>query len=201
MKTMHYGSEQFNWPYSLLREEYERGTYRSGVTEPWIAQTVAALLTASGAQAVLELGSYLGHTTSWLADALERGGGGRLLAVEIDPKRATATRTKLTMLRRDGRGLEHVQWEVIEQDSIHVLKHLPHKSIEFCWLDDDHHVPHVHEELLRLTSDIMAPGGIICMHDVTPNTIGLDAVCKEFGGYVLDFPHLGPAGGLGIIQV
>lgn len=205
MQTKLYGSSQFDWPLYGLEQDFNLGTYRSGVTEPWIANVVAAILTASGAQMVLELGSYLGHTTCWLANALERGGGGRLIAVELDPKRAEATREKL-----DEMDLQHTVTEVIEADSIHVLKHMPANSVEFVWLDDDHGVEHVREELKLLTGKhppdavktpaAMKPGGIICMHDVTPNTIGLDAVCREFGGYILDFPHLGPAGGLGIIQ-
>lgn len=55
--------------------------------EPESAQLLAVLLRATGARAVLELGTSNGYSTLWLADAV-RATGGRLTTVEIDRTRS-----------------------------------------------------------------------------------------------------------------
>ena len=46
----------------------------------------------------------------------------------------------------------------------------------------------------------MKAGGLICGHDVF-GVCDLQEVFKQFGGYSLALPMLGPAGGLGLLQV
>jgi hypothetical protein len=46
----------------------------------------------------------------------------------------------------------------------------------------------------------MNPGGLILLHDVY-GVCDLQEVVKKFGGYSIKLPRLGPAGGLGVIQV
>jgi predicted O-methyltransferase YrrM len=55
--------------------------------EPGSAALLALLVRATGARAVLELGTSNGYSTLWLADAL-RDTGGRLVSVEIDRARS-----------------------------------------------------------------------------------------------------------------
>ena len=183
------------WPSPLLKEAWDEGTlYPTGVTEPWTQQVVADLLVASGQSVVLELGTYLGFTTLWLAlalDAAERDS--RLLTVELDRSRCNAAYARLAPIP-----LKHVNVTFAQDEACHAINALPDASVGFAWVDDDHSPAHVDEELTLLRPK-MREGGLITMHDVS-GPLGLDAVCRAHGGHVLHFPRLGAAGGLGVIQ-
>jgi hypothetical protein len=70
---------------------------------------------------------------------------------------------------------------------------------DLAWVDDCHEKPHVTKELTLLYPK-MNPGGLILLHDVF-GVCDLKTVVNQFGGYSIDLPRLGPAGGLGLIQV
>lgn len=170
-----------------------------GVTEPWVQDLLCALLGALHREkpTVLELGGFLGHTSARLACALHGMGGGRLIVAEWDPaapERADAVDAWLASLKLDG-----VDWRVVRSDALTVIAQQPDESLDFVFLDDDHQHEHVAQELAALMSKVRA-GGLICGHDVH----GLTDLQQEFARYPnslsLDFPRLGPAGGLGIIQ-
>ncbi len=55
--------------------------------EPDTAQLLSVLVRATGAKAVLELGTSNGYSTLWLADAV-RATGGHFTTVDIDPDRS-----------------------------------------------------------------------------------------------------------------
>jgi hypothetical protein len=80
-----------------------------------------------------------------------------------------------------------------------VIAAAPDKYWDLCWLDDDHQEFHVRSELTALWPK-MKPGGLIVGHDVW-GSVNLQKVFKHFNGIALDLPRLGPAGGIGIIQV
>jgi predicted O-methyltransferase YrrM len=67
---------------------------RYRILEPETAELLALLVRATNAQRVLELGTSIGHSTLWLADAVEATGG-RLTSVEIDPSRTEQARANL----------------------------------------------------------------------------------------------------------
>ena len=191
-----------NWPDDSTKADWESGVYMEGATEPWTQQVVASLLVARQKRGlrVLELGSFKGHTTVWLAKALESMGGGTLDTVELDPARSQVTYARLDQLAP-----VDVFWDTVCQDSLAFLHITAPGSYDFIWVDDSHEVAHVANELemlLRPTQpelSIVASGGLVLMHDVV-GPHGLGAVCKRFGGIILDFPKLGTDGGLGIIQ-
>ena len=172
-------------------------TYQPGSTEPWIVELLAALLKASGQKTVLELGGYIGITSAWLALTLAQMGGGDLTIAEYDPEapeRADAVQTRLEALN-----LTNVTWRVMRDDAVRVIRSLPDESLGLVYVDDNHEKAHVHEELDALIPK-MVPGGLITGHDVW-GTCELREVFERFGGYAIDLPRLGPAGGLGILQV
>lgn len=177
------------------------GAYATGGTECWTQQVVADLLVAKRPQTVLELGCYMGLTTAWLALALESIGGGTLIGVELEEDRARATEERLADLQ-----IPHVHWEIKQQDSIAALQSLSPDSIDFAWVDDGHEASHVAQELEWLCRPTMRAerrmraNGLICMHDVKGD-FGLEGVCVSYHGMTLDFPRLGLAGGLGLIEV
>jgi predicted O-methyltransferase YrrM len=182
---------------SLAGVEYPhyslRGSYRPGCTEPWIAQLICSLLAAHGGRVVLECGGYLGTTSVWLASTLDRMGGGTLYVAELDEQRGHAIDDRLSALK-----LSVAQHIVYRGDALRCIAGFQDACIDFCFLDDDHTKPHVRRELTALWPK-MRKGGLILLHDVHGST-DLQSVVSEFGGYSLDLPRLGPAGGLGVIQ-
>src|SRR5205823_4371406 len=154
---------------------------------------LCALLRAGDYRSVLETGAFVGATTERLALTLGAMGGGRVVACECDPTRAALTDARLE------RAAPACTWAVIQDDVLRYVASVPDESLEFVWLDDDHTPAHVHEELALLVRK-MRPGGLICGHDVY-GACQLAAVFGAFGGYSLDLPRLGPAGGLGLLQV
>lgn len=192
-----------HWPPNLA-QEWPKG-YADGSTEPWTQQVVASLLVASHAVTVLELGCYKGFTATWLCHTLEQMGGGEYLGVDVEAQRQAWTLARLGAL-----ALPRVRWKVVQADALAVLRALPKRSVQFAWVDDDHTPQHVAQELDLLYNptqpeqSVMAPGGLIVMHDVCGGEgrmPPLKGVCVGAHGYALDFPRIGLLGGVGIIQV
>lgn len=183
------------FPVPSLREEWELGNYLTGCTEPWNVEILAALLKASNANTVLECGGYLGTTSAWLALTLQQMGGGTLHVVEIEAERAAACDKRLSELP-----IPDVMWRVWHDDVFRVIEAQPNESVDFCWVDDAHEKDHVDRELTALIPKMRPPRGLITGHDVW-GSCDLQAVFVKHGGYALDFPRLGLAGGIGVLQV
>ena len=67
---------------------------RYRVLEPETAELLAFLVRATGARDVLEIGTSIGYSTLWLADAVADTGG-TLFSVEIDQARSDQARANL----------------------------------------------------------------------------------------------------------
>ena len=183
------------FPVPSLREWWDLGNYLSGCTEPWNVEILGALLKASNAKTVLECGGYLGTTSAWLAMTLHRMGGGTLHVAEMDADRALACDKRLSELP-----IEQVNWKVWQDDVFNVIAAQPDGSLDFVWVDDAHEQDHVAKELDALMPK-MRMNGLITGHDVH-GTCDLQAVFSRYpNSLCLDFPRLGPAGGIGLIQV
>lgn len=183
-----------NFPVRSLREDWEMGNYLTGSTEPWNVEVLAALLKACNAKTVLECGGYMGNTSAWLALTLKQMGGGTLHVAELETERAAACDKRLSELPLDG-----VTWRVWHDDVFNVIAAQPDESLDFCWVDDCHEHEHVDKELNALFPKVRK-GGLIVGHDVIGST-DLQQEFKRYGGIALDFPRVGPAGGLGLIQL
>jgi predicted O-methyltransferase YrrM len=169
-------------------------TYEPGVTEPWISALVASLLNAAGGSTVLETGGFRGITSAWLALTLERMGGGDLIVAEIDPSRSADIEARLAALP-----LPNTRAHAVCGDVMQIIAGLPDKYLDLAWVDDDHQQHHVASEINALWGK-MKPGGIMVFHDCF-GVCDLQKVVKKFGGYALNLPRLGPAGGIGFLQV
>ena len=167
-----------------------------GSTEPWIVDIVCALLKANDKRTVLECGSFIGATTERLARTLADMGGGTIVAVELGAERAATAQARLEAANLP----PTVDWKIVQQDVIQYLKTLPDESVGFAFVDDCHEQPHVLEEISLLLPK-MVPGGIVTGHDVHGSCNLKDVFEKFPNSLSLDLPRLGPAGGLGIIQV
>jgi predicted O-methyltransferase YrrM len=67
---------------------------RYRILEPETAELLAVLVRAANARRVLEIGTSIGYSTIWLADAVEATGGW-LVTVEIDAERSETARANL----------------------------------------------------------------------------------------------------------
>lgn len=168
-------------------------THRPGSAEPWVSRLVHAFIIAIGARTVLEAGSFRGGTSAWIMDALSRLGGGVFHMVEIDPKRMEETVRRIGTESHAG-----VRKHFHTGDVLDFLR-LTTNTFDLAWVDDNHEKEHVRQELTLLYPK-MNPGGIILGHDVW-GWCDLQEVFREHGGFSLNLPRLGAAGGIGMIQV
>lgn len=166
----------------------------AGSSEPWIANLVAAFLVASDAKHVLETGAFHGHTSIAMAEALAelQHPDGQFLTCEIDMQRAQLVHDLL-----DNAAVP-IDWQVRNEDALSVIRSLPDLWLHLVYLDDAHDTEHVEAEIVALGPK-MAVNGIILLHDVF-GSCDLQALVARYGGYSIDLPRAGPAGGLGCIQ-
>lgn len=167
-----------------------------GSAEPWIVDVLCALLKASDQRYVIECGAFIGATSLRLCQTLAQMGGGSFTAVEIEPERAATAQQRL----EDANLPPTVNWQIVQQDIFAYLEGVPDGAFGFAWVDDTHTHEHVDAELRALFPKMVTPGGIICGHDVT-GSCDLQQEFKRYGGIALDLPRLGPAGGIGILQL
>ena len=183
----------------LLYAHEDHEAFPAGSTEPWIANLLGALVVASDAHTVIEIGGFEGYTSSYLLRALVRlpTSRPRLLTVcEIDPQRALLTQRALNAFVDLP---PTTLYNVVIEDSLHWLPTLVDESVDFAWIDGCHEKAHVAREI-ELLWPKMRDKGIMAFHDVFGVT-DLQEIVVRAGGYALNLPRLGPAGGLGLIQV
>ena len=185
-------------PHALLRAADDLD-WHPGCAEPWVADVLASLLRANATRVAIEIGGFEGYTSRHLQRALSTLPWQKSLTVcEIDHDRARATRRTLC---RDGI-CGYVK--VMCADSLDWIPTLDAESVDFVWLDGCHEKPHVYRELRALVPK-MAPGGLLCGHDVFGSTdlqevFARVAVETGWRSMSLDLPMLGPAGGIGCLQ-
>ena len=183
--------ERIGWASRPWPDDIE---HEPGCTEPWVSRLVADFVLARGARRVLETGCFMGATSVYLLQALIKLGGGGLWVCDIDGQRTNATAQRL--LRVENR--DKVDILIHPGDILQLLQRDSWGGFDLAWVDDCHEKPHVRKEL-QLLYPKMNKGGLILLHDVY-GVCDLHTCVREFGGYSIDLPRLGPAGGLGIIQ-
>jgi predicted O-methyltransferase YrrM len=124
--------------------------------EPDTASLLALLVRATGARAVLELGTSNGYSTLWLADAV-RAVDGRVVSVELDPDRSAQAARNL-----DRAGLRSLV-ELRVQDAADALKDSPDAAWDMIFLDAERPAyPGYWPDLLRS----LKPGGLLAVDNV-----------------------------------
>jgi len=178
-------------PKPLSSDPFEE--WRAGSTEPWTVNILAALVHALKPMHLLETGTFEALTTERLHFSAPEGS--QLVSLELDVRRWTKASTRC---------LDYPGVTVLCTDAIDYLRRYDGPPFNFVFLDDDHTPEHVAAEIDLLYNparekQLMAPGGLICVHDVI-GPFGLGAVVVARHGFLLDIPKLHAAGGLGLIQ-
>ena len=124
--------------------------------EPESAQLLSVLVRATGARAVLELGTSNGYSTVWLADAV-RATGGRLTTVDIDAGRSDQAAANL-----DRAGLRsHVELRV--EDAAESLRASRDGQWDMIFLDAERPAYTTYWADLRRS---LRPGGVLAVDNV-----------------------------------
>lgn len=164
--------------------------WRPGSCEPWTVNILCAFVNALKPKHLLETGTFEALTTERLHFASPEGS--QLVSLEIDEKRWD---------RAAKRCLDYPGVTVLNINAIEYLSDYTGPQFNFVFLDDDHEALHVAAELdLLLQRKLVAPGGLICVHDVF-GPFGLGAVVVARHGFLLDIPKLHAGGGIGLIQI
>jgi predicted O-methyltransferase YrrM len=121
--------------------------------EPDTAQLLAVLVRATGARALLELGTSNGYSTLWLADAV-RATGGRILSVDVDSQRSAQAGQNL-----DRAGLRDLV-ELRAQDAAVTLRESSGAEWDMIFLDAERPAyPGYWPDLVR----VLRPGGLLAI--------------------------------------
>lgn len=123
-------------------------------TEHEVTLLVAAFIRAIQPEFVVETGTFVGHTTRAIAEALKANGHGRVAAIEIDPNR-------LADARETCAGLD----DYIEFVGGSSLAYDPPEPIGFAWLDSATDLRHLELDRFR---PHLAPGAVVGVHDTGP---------------------------------
>lgn len=143
----------------------------SGLPEIHVAPNQGKLLwllaKAIGARRILEVGTLGGYSTIWLASALPRHG--RVITIEVDPRRAEVARLNLTHAGVADRV------DVIVGDAHDVLGGLV-PPFDLTFIDADKAgYPRYFDHAVRLSR----PGGIIIADNVVRDGAVLDAASSD----------------------
>jgi predicted O-methyltransferase YrrM len=153
------------FPDPALQEFWENGRhYREGGTQPWVQSLLYHLVRACGYRRVVELGTWTGLTTAWLAHAVQANGGGKLYATENVPAMADTAAARLYAAE-----IPDVDWFIRKADTLEALQSLPFEP-QFVFLDDD--------KIDLAKKFAFFPGALVAVHDAED--------CPELKA----FPHL-----------
>ena len=142
--------------------------------EPETAQLLSVLVRATGARAVLELGTSNGYSTVWLAEAI-RATRGRLATVDIDAERSAQAAANL-----DRAGLRS-QVELRVEDAGEALRDSADGHWDMIFLDAERPAYPDYWADLRRT---LRPGGLLAVD----NAISHAEQLVEFRALVHDAP-------------
>jgi predicted O-methyltransferase YrrM len=133
--------------------------------EPDSARLLAVLVRATGARALLELGTSNGYSTVWLADAV-RATGGRLTSVDIDAARSSEALRNLTRV-----GLQsHAELRV--EDAAEALHESADKQWDMIFLDAERPAYVAYWPDLQRA---LRPGGLLAVDNVISHADQVDA--------------------------
>lgn len=145
-------------PSPLVRRVTEQNRDDPGaemMTHPELGRLLAVLVAASGGRRVLEIGTYLGISATWMAEAL--GAGGRLETLEADAGRADRAERWFASAGLSDRVT------VLRGPAAETLPGLPDAAYDLCYIDADKPgYPAYLEQAVRL----VRPGGFVVADNI-----------------------------------
>lgn len=137
----------------------------------------------------LEVGSYLGLSSSVVHSALRYGGNDKYLMHLVDNLSCTQMGYAVDFWNNVYRSGVHEHMCLYPHDS-HKALGLMNSQFNMIFLDGDHQYSHVLKDI-ELSSERLAPGGVLCGHDYRHDHPGVVAAVGEyFSGKGIEF-HVG----------
>lgn len=118
------------------------------------ARLLHLLVRVSRAYRVLEVGTYKGYSTLWMATALEAQGGGKLTTIEVDSMRVLEARRNMRNC-----GLDSIV-TCVEGNAHQEIKKLK-KNFDLIFLDADRDR---NEDYLKALWPLLRTGGFLCLN-------------------------------------
>ena len=118
------------FPHAALAAAWRPG-YEGGGLQPWLQAFLYQLIRAMDLRRVVELGTWYGYTSAWLAQAVEDNGGGEAHFVDLEERHVERTRAAVERL-----DLKTTACAFIHKPSVAYLADIPH-DMQFVFLDDD----------------------------------------------------------------
>lgn len=147
------------------------GDDRFGGINPGDRRALYCLIRALRPQSVLEVGTHIGASTLYIARALQSNGGGKVTTVDILDVNAPNGPWQKVGQDMPPRGFaeklgcsDHIDF--MAQDSIQFMERTD-KKFDFIFLDGDHGARTVYKEVSAALR-VLAPGGVILLHDFYP---------------------------------
>lgn len=180
------------WCKALL-EIYDNPISRPASISPQQGELIRSVIYNASPKIVVEIGTFLGVSTLWIASALmDANRSGKLYSIDLfadilPEKNGTRTRSiadpkkHVEKRLRDACLADYVQ--LIEGNSHDIGRQFDsmiNGTIDVLYIDGDHSIHGCAKDLV-LYSKFLSPGGIVIFHDIFPET------CKCDGPrYVLD---------------
>jgi predicted O-methyltransferase YrrM len=166
LKQEHKIMQQAEQAAGALLPEYHRATPECPHPERWsmfdsmtaeyeVLEFLRTLVTTTKPDLIVETGSFLGVSTLWMAEGLERNGFGRIISCEYDPVVFAKAQEKLAVSPLRTR---------IELRNESSLEMRVPGTIDLLFSDSD--MPIREQEVTRFLPQ-MNPNGLILMHDAS----------------------------------
>lgn len=152
--------------------------------QPWLQALLYQLIRAMDLRHVVELGTWYGYTSGWLAQAVEDNGGGTVTLVEAAPDCVQKTQAVIESL-----GLKKAACEIIHKRTLDYLPGM-REDMQLVFLDDDKSDVPRKLELIKAR----APRALVAIHDA--ETLGF---LQETKALILRIPHADGGGDIAFI--
>ncbi len=143
-----------------------------GGVNPGDRRALYTLIANMAPKKVLEVGTHIGASTLYIAAALKASETGEMVSVDIlDVNAPDAPWLKVGLKNSPLHNVQHIDCaEIVTFEQSSSLQYLERtqERFNFIFLDGDHGAKTVYNEV-SLALDVLAPGGVILLHDYYPN--------------------------------
>jgi predicted O-methyltransferase YrrM len=154
-------------------KKYGPGTGECGV--PAIS-VLTSLINGNGIERIVQLGHYIGYSTLLIGAALKRAGHGKLVSIDIESSVTEFTQMYVNKFKIN----DFVELHTSDSRSVTLAEQIVREwnaGPQLLFIDSSHQEDATYEEL-KLWAPLIAPGGLIVLHDASAFSINFDSTHK-----------------------